>query len=75
MCETIIEETVSEETVSEETTIECRNCDVWYRICGRSYEGECRPTGSKNVKTTLYNHSCGAGKPLKSNLSFPGASV
>jgi hypothetical protein len=58
-----------------ECVIECRNCDFWYRICGRSYEGECRPTGNKNKKETLFNFSCGRGVPVKSSLTFAGATV
>ena len=59
-----------------ECVIECRNCDFWYRICGRSYEGECRPTGNKkNKKVTLYNSSCGLGVPVQSSLTFMGAIV
>lgn len=38
--------------------IECRNCDHWYRICGRSVEGMCRKTGAKDQKITLYICSC-----------------
>jgi primosomal protein N' len=55
--------------------IKCCNCDFWYRIGGRSYEGECRPTGNKGKKETLYNFSCGYGVPVQSSLLFQGVTV
>lgn len=48
--------------------IECRNCDHWYRICGRSVEGMCRKTGAKDQKITLYICSCEHAVEVQSSV-------
>jgi hypothetical protein len=63
------------EVVECQNTIECRNCDYWYRIGGRSYEGKCRRTGNKDMKETLFNFSCDNGIHVKSSLTFQGVNV